>query len=68
MNKKVSNIAGSTGFLGSKILNYLSKEDDEILCLSRRENNNSERNIKDIILDFDSLDNLNLPKIDHVYL
>lgn len=68
MNKKVSIIAGSTGFLGSKILNYLSKEDDEIFCLSRRENNNSERNIKDIILDFDSLDNLNLPKIDHVYL
>ncbi len=68
MNKKVSIIAGSTGFLGSKILNNLSKEDDEIFCLSRRENNNSERNIKDIILDFDSLDNLNLPKIDHVYL
>ena len=38
MNKKTSLIAGSTGFLGSKILNFLYKEDQKIYCLSRRDN------------------------------
>ena len=68
MNKKTSLIAGSTGFLGSKILNYLHKEDQKIYCLSRRENEINSVNIEDIIIDFDAINNLSLPKIDHVYL
>ena len=36
MSKKVSLIAGSTGFLGSKILNYLSKKEEKIYSLSRK--------------------------------
>ena len=68
MNKKTSLIAGSTGFLGSKILNYLHKEDQKIYCLSRRENEINSVNIEDIIIDFDTINDLNLPKIDHVYL
>ena len=68
MNKKTSLIAGSTGFLGSKILNYLNKEDQKIYCLSRRKSEINSINIEDIIIDFDTINNLSLPKIDHVYL
>ena len=68
MSKKVSLIAGSTGFLGSKILNYLQKEDQKIYSLSRKKNKINSINIEEIITDFDHLDNLELPKIDHVYL
>ena len=68
MNKKTSLIAGSTGFLGSKILNFLYKEDQKIYCLSRRENEINSTNIDDIIIDFDTINDLSLPKIDHVYL
>ena len=68
MNKKTSLIAGSTGFLGSKILNYLHKEDQKVYCLSRRENEINSVNIEDIIIDFDTINDLSLPKIDHVYL
>ncbi len=68
MNKKTSLIAWSTGFLGSKILNFLYKEDQKIYCLSRRENEINSANIDDIIIDFDTINDLSLPKIDHVYL
>ena len=68
MNKKTSLIAGSTGFLGSKILNFLYKEDQKIYCLSRRKSEINSINIEDIIIDFDNINNLSLPKIDHVYL
>jgi len=68
MNKKTSLIAGSTGFLGSKILNFLYKEDQKIYCLSRRKSEINSINIEDIIIDFDTINNLSLPKIDHVYL
>ena len=68
MNKKTSLIAGSTGFLGSKILNFLYKEDQKIYCLSRRKSEINSINIEDIIIDFDTINDLSLPKIDHVYL
>ena len=68
MSKKTSLIAGSTGFLGSKILNYLHKEDQKIYCLSRRENEINSVNIEDIIIDFDAINDLSLPEIDHFYL
>ena len=68
MNNRVSLIAGSTGFLGSKVLNYLDKENQKIYCLSRRKNEINTVNAEEIIIDFDNIENLNLPKIDHVYL
>ena len=61
-------IAGSTGFLGSKILNALNQEDNKIYCLSRRNNNHNSNNIEQIIVNFDSLEELKLPKVDHVFL
>ena len=68
MNNFTSLIAGSTGFLGSKILNALNQEDNKIYCLSRRDNNHSSDNIEQIIVNFDSLEELKLPKVDHVFL
>ena len=68
MNKKTSLIAGSTGFLGSKILNFLYKEDQKIYCLSRRKSEINSINIEDIIIEFAAINNFSLPKIDHVYL
>ena len=68
MNKKTSLIAGSTGFLGSKILNFLYKEDQKIYCLSRRKSEINSINIEDIIIDFDAINDLSLPEIDHFYL
>ena len=50
MNNFTSLIAGSTGFLGSKILNALNQEDNKIYCLSRRDNNHSSSNIEQIIV------------------
>ena len=50
MNNFTSLIAGSTGFLGSKILNALNQEDNKIYCLSRRDNNHSSSNIEQIII------------------
>ncbi len=68
MNNFTSMIAGSTGYLGSKILNYLSNEDEKIYCLSRRKNTLNNLNLEELIIDFDTLEEFELPKIDHVYL
>ena len=68
MNKKTFLIAGSTGFLGSKVLNFLSKEDTKIYCLSRRKNMFNHKNIEELIIDFESIQEFELPKIDHIFL
>jgi len=68
MNNNSSLIVGSTGYLGSKILNYLSEDGKKIYCLSRRKNSLNHNNIKELIIDFESLEDFELPKIDHVYL
>ena len=68
MNKFRSLIAGSTGYLGSKILSYLSTEDEKIYCLSRKKNMMNNINLEELIIDFESLEKFELPEIDHVYL
>tara|TARA_B100001029_G_scaffold92494_1_gene75810 strand:- start:1406 stop:2092 length:687 start_codon:yes stop_codon:yes gene_type:complete len=68
MNKKTFLIAGSTGFLGSKVLNFLSKEDTKIYCLSRRTNMFNHKNIEELIIDFETIQEFELPKIDHIFL
>ena len=68
MNNNTFLIAGSTGFLGSKVLNFLSKEDTKIYCLSRRKNMLDHKNIEELIIDFETLEELELPKIDHIFL
>ena len=51
MTNFTSLIAGSTGYLGSKILNYLSKEDEKIYSLSRRKNTLNNANLEQAKLD-----------------
>ena len=61
-------LAGSTGFLGSKILNELSLCQNETLALSRRKINTLPMNTEQLIIDFKKLSELELLRIDHVFL
>ena len=61
-------LAGSTGFLGSKILNELSLSENKTLALSRRMINTLPKNTEQLIIDFKKLSELELPQIDHVFL
>ena len=61
-------LAGSTGFLGSKILNELSLSQNKTLALSRRMINTLPKNTEQLIIDFKKLSELELPQIDHVFL
>ena len=61
-------LAGSTGFLGSKILNELSLSQNKTLALSRRMINSLPKNTEQLIIDFKKLSELELPQIDHVFL
>ena len=61
-------LAGSTGFLGNKILNELSLSQRKTLSLSRRKIDNLPKNIEQQIIDFKKITELKLPEIDHVFL
>ena len=61
-------LAGSTGFLGNKILNELSLSQRKTLSLSRRKIDNLPKNTELQIIDFKKISELELPEIDHVFL
>ena len=61
-------LAGATGFLGSEILKELENNKSETLVLSRRNITNLPNNAEELIIDFDNLAELELPKIGHVFL
>ncbi len=61
-------LAGSTGFLGNKILNELSLSQRKTLSLSRRKIYNLPKNTEQQIIDFKKITELELPEIDHVFL
>jgi len=61
-------LAGSTGFLGYKILNELSLTQSQTLALSRREIDILPKHTEQIICDFRKLSELELPQINHVFL
>ncbi len=61
-------LAGSTGFLGNKILNELSLSQRMTLSLSRRKIDNLPKNTEQQIIDFKKITELELPEIDHVFL
>ena len=61
-------LAGSTGFLGSNILNDISSSKNPILTLSRRSIDTLPNNTSELIIDFKKLSELELPPIDHVFL
>lgn len=61
-------LAGSTGFLGNKILNELSLSQRKTLSLSRRKIDNLPKNTEQQIIDFKKITELELPEVDHVFL
>jgi len=61
-------IAGSTGFLGNKILRALGAQDVPTVALGRRAIPNLSNNAKELIIDFNELNKISFPNIDHVYL
>ena len=61
-------LAGSTGFLGNNILKELGSNKSPTIALGRRTVPNLPGDSKELLTDFDNLEELNLPQIDHVYL
>ncbi len=69
MTYPVSLIAGSTGFVGSKVLSILEKRNGHVYSLSRKKNEHITDNVDELIINFDKLlDGYNLPNVNHVYL
>ena len=61
-------LAGSTGFLGNNILKELGLNKSPTLALGRRAIPNLPDNSQELLIDFENLEQLSLPDIDHVYL
>ena len=61
-------LAGSTGFLGNNILKELGFNKSPTIALGRRAVPNLPQDSKELLADFDNLEELNFPQIDHVYL
>ena len=61
-------LAGSTGFLGNNILKELGSNNSSTIALGRRAVPNLPQDSRELLADFDNLEKLNLPQIDHVYL
>ena len=61
-------LAGSTGFLGNNILKELGFNKSPTIALGRKAIPNLPKDSEELLIDFDNLDQLTLPEIDHVYL
>ena len=61
-------LAGSTGFLGNNILKELGFNKSPTIALGRRPVSNLPDDAEELIIDFDNLERLRFPDIDHVYL
>ena len=61
-------LAGSTGFLGYEILKELSSTKNKTIALSRRNIDYLPVDAEQLIVDFNKLSELDLPKIDNLFL
>ena len=69
MTYPISLVAGSTGFVGNKVLNILKKLEGDIFSLSRKKLEHSSANLEELVLNFDELlEGYDLPNVNHVYL
>ena len=69
-NDKTALIAGATGLIGRHLLKILSTDNyyKEIIVITRRKlTGEHPENVKNLIIDFDNLNDVSLPKIDDVY-
>ena len=61
-------LAGSTGFLGNEILKELSSIKNKTIAISRRNIDYLPVDAEQLIVDFNKLSELDLPKIDNLFL
>lgn len=61
-------LAGSTGLLGNEILKELGINESPTIALSRRAITNLPDSAQELIIKFDSLSELKISNVDHVYL
>ena len=67
-SNKMNLLAGSTGFLGSKILKELGDNEIPTVAVCRRVIPNLPNNARELIIDFECLQDLEISQINHVYL
>ena len=68
MNEKTSLIFGSTGFIGSKTIDFLLSFSGPIIAVNRQEKLGLGKQVNQIVIKDLNLSNLDLPNIDHVYI
>ena len=68
MIKNNSLIFGSTGFIGTKVVSYLKNFKGSIITISRKKNPDFGSLVDQIIVEDFNLKNIDLPKIDHVFI
>ena len=61
-------LVGASGLVGSEILKNLNRRDQDITLFTRSPLEHISDNTNEIIIDFDEINNLNFPALDHVYI
>ena len=61
-------LVGASGLVGSEILENLNGRDQDITLFTRSPLEHLSHNTREIIVDFDEINNLNFPIFDHVYI
>ena len=61
-------LVGASGLVGSELLKNLNIRDQDITLLTRSPLEHISDNTNEIIIDFDEINNLNFPALDHVYI
>lgn len=66
---KIPCVAGSTGLVGSHIINNLTKFYPKVISLTRKEVNYSSQKIQNIVINYDNLNNENIfQNVNHLYI
>ena len=61
-------LVGASGLVGSEILKYLHKRDQDITIFTRKPLHDPTDKHKEINIDFENLNNFDFPYFDHVYI
>ena len=61
-------LVGASGLVGSEILKNLNSRDQDITLFTRSPLEHISDNTNEIIIDFDEINNLNFPALNHVYI
>ena len=61
-------LVGASGLVGSELLKNLNRRGQDITLFTRSPLEHISDNTNEIIIDFDEINNLNFPALDHVYI